>query len=482
MVYLERDSLGVSKMIPRGKQDVRGLDGPRIEIGGFRILEKIGQGGMGTVYRAKQVSLDRIVALKVLKPSLAKDLEFIARFRREALAAAKLNHPNIVQAIDVGFEEGTLYFAMEYVEGRSLQQILDKEGALDEEEATRYVRQIAEALVCAHKAGLVHRDIKPDNILVTMDGTVKLADLGLAKGGADSSLTDTGTILGTPYYMSPEQARGDKDLDTSSDLYSLGATWFHMATGRVPFDGKTAANILIKHLSELPPKAHRINPKVSEAVGRIIDRLMRKNRDRRIATPSILLEQLDALAEGERTLVPPEPTQVQPGRPCVRRRNERTKRIPWDKNFWIGLGFGTAVVLAIVGVAFAWQGKSGPRKITIQDQILPRRKTVGTCDKTERSPCKETMENLRPGKALATSDSPERRYQVLNRNEVLLAQHALRRLMELPSNDDAERKYRIGEAESFLKIYCGSKDCEQVQTLLSGWRMLEAPVPGRTEP
>ena len=247
------------------------------EVGGFELLGKIGQGGMGSVFRARQKSLDRIVALKILPPSVAKDAKFIERFQREARASAKLNHPNIVQGIDVGQDPATglWYFAMELVDGPSLLTVLKQQGALPEERVLRIAMDMARALQAAAKEGIVHRDIKPDNILLSSTGQAKLADLGLAKQvREDASLTQAGMALGTPFYMAPEQIRGQLDqLDQRTDLYALGGTLFHLVTGRKPFEGETGAVIMTRHLTEAAPRANKVNPNVSEAFSRLLARL-----------------------------------------------------------------------------------------------------------------------------------------------------------------------------------------------------------------
>jgi len=274
-------------------------------IGGFELLEKIGQGGMGAVFKARQVSLDRIVALKILPPSIAKDQTFTQRFLREARACAKLSHPNIVLGIDVGQDAATQlwYFAMEFVDGRSTRQVLVERKVIPEQEALRIVRDIAKALECARENGFVHRDVKPDNILLTSSGEAKLADLGLARQAReDASLTQSGQAIGTPFYMAPEQIRGEGDnLDIRADLYGLGATLFHLVTGRPPFEGATAAAIMAKHLTEPPPLAHRANPAVSEATSRLIQRLMQKEKERRFQTPVEVVQHIEKIMSGTLT-------------------------------------------------------------------------------------------------------------------------------------------------------------------------------------
>ncbi|MBE7464141.1 MAG: protein kinase [Planctomycetes bacterium] len=271
-------------------------------INGFEILDKLGQGAMGAVFKARQISLDRIVALKILPPSIAKDQTFIERFMREARSSAKLNHPNAVQGIDVGQDPATglYYFAMELVDGPTLKQVLQDEGKLDEVRVLEIALDVTKALEAAEKISLVHRDIKPDNILLTANGTPKLADLGLAKqtnsDGEDAGLTQTGKAIGTPFYMAPEQVRGHNDkIDTRTDLYALGATLFHLLTGHPPFQGSTSAEIMSKHLTEKPPLAHREEKSVSEATGRLLARLMEKEPAKRVGSAAELVGQIEKI-------------------------------------------------------------------------------------------------------------------------------------------------------------------------------------------
>lgn len=280
-------------------------------IGGFEILSKVGAGGMGTVFKARQLGLDRTVALKVISPQAALNAAFTARFQREARASAKLNHPHIVQGIAAGQDEATglWYFAMEFVAGPTLLSILKDLGVLPETRALEIARDIARALICAHKHGIVHCDIKPDNILLAPGGAAKLADLGLVRLAAERcDVASPGKAIGTPYYMSPEQARGEEArVDIRSDIYALGATLYHLLVGRPPFTGPTSAAIMTKHVTEIPVSAHVASSQVSPACGRLIDRMLRKDPAGRIQSPEELLAALQALLRGEGF---PPPTQV----------------------------------------------------------------------------------------------------------------------------------------------------------------------------
>jgi len=267
-------------------------------IGGFEVLECLGQGGMGTVYKARQVSMDRIVALKVLPPKLAKNEAFVQRFVREARSAARLNHPNIVQGIDVGHAGGHYYFAMEFVDGVTVKDLIQREGRIEEKKALNIIGAVARALEHAQEHGIIHRDIKPDNIMITRKGVVKLADLGLARSTEKpDTLTVEGTALGTPYYMSPEQVRGETDIDTRADIYALGATLYHMFTGEFAFDGPNAGAIMAKHIAEPLPSPKEKTPALSRAACELIERMMAKDPADRPQTPTELLAEIrDALA------------------------------------------------------------------------------------------------------------------------------------------------------------------------------------------
>jgi len=274
---------------------------PIQQIPGFQIMQKIGAGAMATVYRAKQLSLDRIVAIKVLPKRLSENREFVERFYREGRAAAKLNHNNIVQAIDVGENAGYHYFVMEFVDGVTVYDELVRNKIYGEKAALDLVIQVCRALEHAHARGFIHRDVKPKNIMITRDSTAKLADMGLARemGDAAAAAEEAGRAYGTPYYMSPEQIRGEMDIDFRTDIYSLGATFYHMVTGRVPFDGATPAAVMHKHLKEpLKPPDH-VNAALSTGIAEVIERMMAKNRDRRYRSTTDLLVDLERIRRGE---------------------------------------------------------------------------------------------------------------------------------------------------------------------------------------
>jgi serine/threonine-protein kinase len=277
------------------------------QIPGYQLISKLGKGAMATVYKARQMSLDRIVAVKVLPKKLSENPEFVERFYKEGRAAARLSHNNIVQAIDVGCApEGYHYFVMEYVEGQTLYDIMQPppigEGRnFAEAEALDVTIQIADALAHAHLRNLVHRDVKPKNILLTKDGVAKLTDLGLARAmdDKDAAETEAGKAYGTPYYISPEQIRGDVDIDFRADIYSLGATMYHLVTGKPPFDGETPSAVMHKHLKQPLTPADHVNTALSAGIGEIIDVAMAKNREERYQSTEDMLEDLQAVRRGE---------------------------------------------------------------------------------------------------------------------------------------------------------------------------------------
>lgn len=271
------------------------------QIPGYKILGRLGTGAMAVVYKAKQLSLDRIVAIKVLPKRFSENSEYVERFYREGQAAARLNHPNIVQAFDVGEAGGYHYFVMEYVEGKTLYDDLVKGKVFSEEEALDIIIQVAHALAHAHARGLIHRDVKPKNIMINTAGVVKLADMGLARATTDiaTAQTEEGKAYGTPYYIAPEQIRGEIDIDGRADIYSLGATFYHLLTGRAPFIADDPTEVMKKHLKEpLIPPDH-INTRLSAGVSEVIEVMMAKRKQDRYKDVQELLIDLEAVRNGQ---------------------------------------------------------------------------------------------------------------------------------------------------------------------------------------
>ncbi len=262
-------------------------------FGPYQVEERIGAGGMGIVYRALDEALQRHVALKTLLPALAADPEFVARFKREAQSAAALNHPNITQIYSIGQEGRIPFFAMELIRGRSLEAIVRQKGALGAAEATGHILQAATGLRHAAQKKLIHRDIKPSNLMLTEDGVVKVTDFGLAKAArSETQLTATGEVLGSPGYISPEQAQG-APLDARSDIYSLGATFFHLVTGRLPFEAPTPVAMIVKHMSEPLRSPRAVNPAVPYPVASAIQKMMAKRPGERFQDYDALIRELE---------------------------------------------------------------------------------------------------------------------------------------------------------------------------------------------
>jgi len=274
------------------------------QIPGYKIIGKVGAGAMAVVYKAKQISLNRTVAIKVLPRRFSENPEYVGRFYKEGQAAGKLNHPNIVQAIDVGEAGGYHYFVMEFVEGKTIADDTNAGHIFGEQEAIEIIIQVCHALQHAHAHGLVHRDVKPKNIMINKQGVVKLADMGLARETTDieAAQSEEGKAYGTPYYIAPEQIRGKIDIDGRADIYGLGATFYNMVTGRVPFTGDDSAEIMKKHLKEkLVPPDH-INTLLSAGVSEVIEIMMAKHREDRYKNVEEVLLDLEALREGHAPL------------------------------------------------------------------------------------------------------------------------------------------------------------------------------------
>jgi serine/threonine-protein kinase len=257
---------------------------------------------MGLVYKAKCHLLNRYVAVKILKPELTEDEEFINKFRKESLSSASLSHPNIVSIYDVGAQDGIYYIVMEYVNGKTLKELIKEKAPMAAYDVINIARQICIALEHAHSNNIIHRDIKPQNILVTHDGIVKVADFGIARVSNSSTLTNTGSVLGTAYYISPEQARGGY-VDEKTDIYSLGIVMYEMATGKVPFDGESPVTVALKHLQEEPMKPSELNENIPPALEGIILKCLAKNPASRYESATELIKDLDRASQNPNSTV-----------------------------------------------------------------------------------------------------------------------------------------------------------------------------------
>ena len=295
-------------------------EGLTVFNGRYELLRRIARGGMADVYLARDVSLDRQVAVKVLFPEFANDPSFVERFRREAKAAANLNHPNIVGIYDWGQEQGTYYIVMEYVVGRSMADVLRSTGPLSPDRAAEIASDVAQGLSSAHSAGLVHRDIKLGNIIVSDDGQVKVADFGIATAlaqRAGDNLTHIGSVMGTATYFSPEQARG-KALDGRSDLYSLGVVLYEMIVGRPPFTADTSTAVAVKHVQQRPLPPSMLGVSIAQSLEAIILKLLAKNPANRYPRADDLRADLRRYLRGAHRIPAhglqssPEPTQERP--------------------------------------------------------------------------------------------------------------------------------------------------------------------------
>ena len=249
----------------------------------LKILSQIGKGGMGVVYLAEHVRLEKKFAVKCLTPQLTSNPQFVERFDKEAKAQARLSHQNIVQISDFFENEGQFYLVMEYVDGDSLEDVIKRRHALPEKEALSLFKDILGGLNYAHSKGIIHRDIKPSNILLTKDGTAKIMDFGIALMTGVERNTRTGTAIGSPHYMSPEQIRNPKAMDHRSDVYSAGIVLYEMLTGQVPFEGNTDADVQLKHITDKPQDIRIVNKNISQALSDVVMKALEKNPDDRFS-------------------------------------------------------------------------------------------------------------------------------------------------------------------------------------------------------
>ena len=342
----------------------------------YELIELIGRGGMANVYKAKCHRLNRMVAVKILKSDLADNAEFRRRFRDESRAVAQLSHANIVSVYDVSRSDDMEYIVMELIDGITLKQYMERRGQMDWREALHFVTQIMRALSHAHSRGIIHRDIKPQNIMVLRDGSVKVADFGIACL-ADAAQTLTQEALGSVHYISPEQARGDR-IDARSDIYSSGVVLYEMLTGRLPFEGDSAVSVAIQHLSSVPLSPRDINENVPEALELICMKAMNPNPDRRYASAEAMLEDLEKFRKDPSTNMEyiraelkekddVEPTQPIPADEVASavRKTRKTDEKPLQENnkmnkkLLFGIIGGLAALLILIFAAFKIFGNFG---------------------------------------------------------------------------------------------------------------------------
>jgi eukaryotic-like serine/threonine-protein kinase len=359
--------------------------------GRYRIQRKLGAGGMADVYLAEDQELGRRVAIKILNGRHANDDQFIERFRREAKNAAALNHPNIVSIYDRGEAEDTYYIAMEFLDGRTLKELIVGRGAAPINVAIEYARQILSALRFAHRHGIVHRDIKPHNVLVDGEGRVKVTDFGIARAGT-SQMTETGSIVGTAQYLSPEQARGG-EVDPRSDLYSLGIVLYELLTGKTPFEGETPVEIAMKHLSNAPKPPSALRPEIPPELDMVVLRALAKNPDDRYQSVDEMDADLDRVARGARvsaatvdtatqvlrrppaaeaaesataaTMIaapPSTPTRIAPVPLAEAEDEEHDERGGPERPIWPWLVAAAFVIAAAIAGFFVWHELSGSGK------------------------------------------------------------------------------------------------------------------------
>jgi beta-lactam-binding protein with PASTA domain/predicted Ser/Thr protein kinase len=319
--------------------------------GRYRVLRRLGAGGMADVWLAEDTHLQRQVALKVLHKRFAQDREFVERFRREAEAAAGLQHPHIVSVFDRGSFEGTYYIAMQYVEGPTLKQLIDR--GLTPEQAVALIRQVLEAARFAHRGGIVHRDLKPQNVIVDGEGKAVVTDFGIARAGV-SEITQTGSVMGTPHYLSPEQAQGF-DVTAVSDLYSVGVILYEALTGRVPFEAESAVAVAMKQVSQTPLRPSSINPRVSPALDAVVMRALEKDPGQRFQNADAFIAALDEAMKnagaGDGTAdfaaLPPVVATPVEGEEETDPEEERRKR----RRRWIAAGVAAVLIGLLIGLA-----------------------------------------------------------------------------------------------------------------------------------
>jgi serine/threonine protein kinase/tetratricopeptide (TPR) repeat protein len=398
--------------------------------GRYQIIEELGAGGMGRVFKAFDTQVKEKVALKLIRPEIAADLKTIERFRNELKLARRIRHPRVCQMFDLGQEKGAYFITMEYVSGEDLKSFLRRSRELAVGTAVSIARQVCEGLAEAHKTGVVHRDLKPSNIMIDREGCVRIMDFGIARSLGAKGTTGAGVMIGTPEYMSPEQVEG-RETDRRSDIYALGVILFEMVTGRLPFEGDTALSIAVKHKTELPPDPRELAPKIPHGLGELILSCLEKDRDKRPQTADDLAA---GLVKIEQVLpkVAPRPAMRPSTRPKSSTSREITVTFGLKKAAIISLAF-IALIAVILFVWKPWRGSPEP--------ILPQDKATLAILDFENTSRDETLDDWKTGlPRLLTADLSQSRYlSVLGYDQVsgILDRLGLRDKRSFTSSDIA---------------------------------------------
>ena len=442
---------------------------------------------MAQVYEGTDSVLGRTVAIKVLAPQYASDEAFVARFRREAQAAARLNHPGVVSVYDTGSDDGVHYIVMEYVPGRTLAQVLEQEGRLQPERAAEIARSVAQALAFAHSAGIIHRDVKPGNIMLGSSGGVKVMDFGIARALSSQTLTQTATVLGTASYLSPEQAQGEA-LDARSDIYSLGVVLYEMLTGRPPFSGDTPVAVAYKHVREDPVLPSTLAPEVTPDLEAIVMKAMAKNAANRYATSQEMAEDLDRYLQGEPVMATP----LLPGTDTmvIGRTDEGTAVLPgplaaqeeegrgWRVAGWILLAL---VILAALGVALYFLAQNlvgGAKTVTVPGVVGQNFQSAELrLQRMNLNPHSVFQTSSRPKNTVISQD-PKSGAKVKENSKVTLVVSSGPRTVTVPDLT-GKTPQQAAQALRKAKLKLGRKLAENADnTIPAGQIISQEPLPG----